>query len=403
MGFIDKSWNFNKNAILLGLLIWSQIGWSQQLELSSAAEISVITAGPGNELYEGFGHSTIRIVDKNLGFDLAYNYGIFDFDAPNFYLNFTKGKMLYKLQSYPFSLFVRSYQKDRRWIKEQVLNLTLSQKQQFFEYLEINAKPENASYFYDPFFNNCATKIPEITKLILKNKVEFNDKYIKAKQSLRQLMNAEIPWNTWGSFGINLALGSKLDKIAKPQDYLYLPDYIFRAFEYALVENNGVKEKLVKQTRILLDFEELQVKPETMSPLLLFIGILIIGLLITYQDFKNKTVSIQFDIVLFFSTGLIGLVICFLWFLTDHSTTPNNFNALWAFMPNLIVAFMIKNGLKKKWFKNYLVFLILLLASAFCIWMLSIQLLPKAILPFLILLMIRYGWLLKNYLLASKK
>lgn len=403
MRIIDKSCCLTKSMLFLSILIWTQIGWSQQLELTSAAEVSVITAGPGNELYEGFGHSTIRIIDKNLGIDLAYNYGIFDFDAPNFYLNFTKGKMLYKLQSYPFSLFVRSYQNDKRWIKEQILNLSLSQKQQFFDYLEINARPENASYFYDPFFNNCATKIPEITKLILKDEVEFNAKYVGSKQSLRQLMNSEIPWNTWGSFGINLALGSKLDKIAEPQDYLYLPDYIFSAFEYALIENKGVKENLVKQTRSLLDFEELKVKPETMSPLLLFIGVLIIGLFITYKDFKNKTVSIQVDFILFFSTGLIGLVICFLWFLTDHSTTPNNFNALWAFMPNLIVAFMIKNGLEKKWFKNYIVLLILLLVSAFCIWMLNIQLLPKAILPFLILLMIRYGWLLKRSLLASKK
>uniref|UniRef100_UPI0040470DD7 lipoprotein N-acyltransferase Lnb domain-containing protein n=1 Tax=Polaribacter sp. TaxID=1920175 RepID=UPI0040470DD7 len=403
MHFIGKFCNIIINTLLLSLFVWTQNGWSQQLELTSAAEVSVITAGPGNELYEGFGHSTIRIIDKNMGFDLAYNYGIFDFDAPNFYLNFTKGKMLYKLQSYPFPLFVRSYQNDRRWIKEQILNLNLSQKQQFFEYLERNARPENASYFYDPFFNNCATKIPEITKLILKDKVEFNAKYVGSKQSLRQLMNSEIPWNTWGSFGINLALGSKLDKIAEPQDYLYLPDYIFSAFEYATIKNNGKNEKLVKQTRTLLNYEELQVIPETMSPLLFFIGILFIGLFITYQDFKNKIISTRLDFILFFSTGLLGFVICFLWFLTDHSTTPNNFNILWAFAPNVFVAFILKNSVEKKWFKYYLMFLILLIFSAASIWILKIQLMPKAVLPFLVLLMVRYSWLLKNCLLTSKK
>ncbi|GGG99453.1 membrane protein [Polaribacter pacificus] len=403
MPFIDKSLFILKKHFVVFFIIIAQTSWSQEIQLTDYAEVSVITAGPGNELYEGFGHSTIRIVDKKLGIDLAYNYGIFDFDAPNFYLNFAKGKMLYKLQRYPFYLFVKSYQQDRRWIKEQVLNLNLVEKQQFFEFLETNAKPENASYFYDPFFNNCATKIPEITKIILKEKVSFNTKYANSNLSIRQLMNNEIPWNTWGSFGINLALGSKIDQSALANDYLYLPDYVSKAFNFASINNNGQIENLVKETRNILTYKEIALKSSLTNPLLIFSLILIIGLYITFLDIKKKSLSKWFDSLIFLITGLIGVIICFLWFFTDHSATPNNFNLLWAFAPNLFVAFGLRKGIGKRWLKNYLLIALVMIFAVFLVWIFKIQLLPTAVFPFLILITVRYFWLLKYSLLTSKK
>ena len=66
-----------------------------QIQLSKDASISIITLGPDkNELYAAFGHSAIRVADPANGIDWAYNYGVFDFDQPNFYLNFTRGFLL---------------------------------------------------------------------------------------------------------------------------------------------------------------------------------------------------------------------------------------------------------------------------------------------------------------------
>ena len=248
-----------RHYLFFFLLSLTAFCYSQSKKLSPQAEISFITAGPGKVLYEGFGHSTIRIQDKSQAIDLAYNYGIFDFEAPNFYLNFTKGKLLYKLYSYPFYLFVKNYNEDKRWIKEQVLNLTLDEKQQFYKYLEDNAKPKNATYLYDPFYNNCATKLREITELILKDKVTFNDNHIHTKQSFRELMNDQIKWNSWGSFGINLALGSKLDRIANSKQYMYLPDYVYKGFDNAIIAKGNKKEKLIKTDHYILKYDEIKI------------------------------------------------------------------------------------------------------------------------------------------------
>lgn len=366
----------------------SQVGFTQSKQLSPTAEISIITAGPGKLLYEGFGHTTIRIKDND--FDLAYNYGIFDFNAPNFYLNFSKGRLLYKLQSYPFHYFVRSYQRDNRWIKEQVLNLNQSEKQEIFEYLEDNAKPKNATYLYDPFFNNCATKPREILELILKDSIVFDDSYITNNKSFRELMNDEINWNSWGSFGINLALGSKLDKIASTKEYMYLPDFVYSGFNNATIVHNDNKENLVKLDRYILKFNEITPKAELFSPLLVFSVLLILGLIITLKDIKRNKRSKWFDFLLFFVTGIIGVSIVFLWFFTDHSTTPTNYNFLWAFAPNLIVAFYLLKSQPKMWVKKYVSLVLILLLVIPIIWLTKVQQLPLASLPLLILLLLRY-------------
>ena len=377
----------------------TQLTFSQYKILSDKAEISIITTGPGIELYEGFGHSTIRIKDAD--FDTAYNYGIFDFNAPNFYLNFAKGNLLYKLASYPFHYFVREYQRDKRWIKEQVLNLNQTEKQQFFEYLEINSKPENATYLYDPFFNNCATILREITEKVLKEKVTFKEDHILEKKSFRQLMNVEIPWNTWGSFGINLILGSKLDNIATAKQHMYLPDYVYFGFKNAEVIHDSKTEPLIKKERFLLSFEELKIEPLFLSPFLVFTLITLLGLLITYKDVKRKQRTKWFDFLLFFSTGLVGIIIVFMWFFTNHSAAPNNFNFLWAFAPNLIVAFYILGDSPKLWVKNYLKLAFFLLLTCPLIWIGQVQLFPSSIFPFLLLLCIRFYFI--NSLISSIK
>ena len=386
------------SAILLIFTCFS--GYSQYKQLSTNAEISIITAGPGKVLYEGFGHSTIRIKDND--FDLAYNYGMFDFKAPNFYLNFTKGKMLYKLESYPFHYFVRSYQRDSRWIKEQVLNLNQQEKQAYYEYLENNAKPENATYLYDPFFNNCATILREITEKVLNDKVTFNTDHIQDNKSFRKLMNDEIPWNTWGSFGINLALGSKLDKVASTEEYMYLPDFVYSGLKNATVARGENIENLVKTDRFILNFKEIKIASSFFNPLLVFSIILSAGLFITYRDIKRKKRTKWFDFILLFSTGLIGLLIVFLWFFTDHSTTPINFNFLWAFAPNIIVAFALLSERPRKWVKSYITGILILLLTVLVIWISKIQLLPTASIPLITVLLIRFSYLLK-FLLALKK
>lgn len=366
-----------------------------QVQLSVYSEVSIITAGPGTELYEAFGHSAIRIKDPVLRLDLIYNYGIFDFNQPNFYTNFAKGNMIYSLGRYDFKYFIASYKRDKRWLKQQVLNLTQKEKQTFFYFLENNALPENAKYLYDPYFDNCATKLRDITENILGDKVIFNDNYSDKKLTFRDLTNQEIHWNTWGSFGLNLIAGIKLDQKLTSKQYLFLPDYIYDSFKNATIQANGTSKKLVLKETTLLDFKEKKAKVSVFNPFLIFSLLSFLGIFITYKDFKNNKKSKVLDFSILFFTGIIGCVLFFLWFFSTHSTSPHNYNILWAFPLNIIMAFVSLFG-NINWLKKYYLFLLILLIIIPILWVFKIQSFPLAIIPILLLLFVRYLFLSKK-------
>ena len=201
---------------------------AQHLQLTTNAQISVITVAPGNELVDSFGHSAFRVRDSYLSVDIVYNYGRYDFGTPNFYGKFAQGKLLYDLGISTFNDFMYHYTAQNRTVVEQILNLTKKEKQQFFEFLQTNARPENKSYLYDFFFDNCATKLRDVSNEILAENIQLNYTYDEMNLTFRDLIHKYLDDQAWGKFGIDLALGSVIDRKAMPEEYSFLPDYIYK-------------------------------------------------------------------------------------------------------------------------------------------------------------------------------
>jgi hypothetical protein len=386
---------------LLFLLTSVSFSFAQNLQLSPYSEVSIFTMGPGDALFETFGHNAIRVKDPVLQLDIVYNYGTFDFSDPNFYSNFAKGRLEYWLSLSPYKRFEALYRYQKRWMKEQILDLTHQEKQLFFDFLQKNARPENATYLYDPYFDNCSTKIRDISRKILESRIEFSTDYASENLTLRQIMNRELPWNTWGSFGINLSLGSRLDQEMTPDEYMYLPDYLYLAFQNAKKIDNGNSKPLVKEEKLILDFEERPFQIKWYNPLLVFSLLLILTVFITFRDIKKKKRSRITDFLIFFMTGILGVLIVFLWFFTDHKTAPFNFNFLWAFAPNLIVAFFALKKTVPNWLKRYAQVCFGFVILALILWIFRVQLFTPVFLPIFGLLMIRYLFL--SGLLTSKE
>ena len=94
---------------------------AQSRNLSSNATISLLTCSPGEAIYELFGHTAVRVKDPSQGIDLVFNYGIFDFDTPNFVVKFVRGKLLYKLGVDQYRRFEYQYKvENRRVIDTQI-------------------------------------------------------------------------------------------------------------------------------------------------------------------------------------------------------------------------------------------------------------------------------------------
>jgi hypothetical protein len=392
---LDLNFMIKKSSIFVLLCLFSIMQSNAQVNLSVYSEISIVTAGPGEALYEKFGHAAIRIKDPVLNLDLIYNYGVFDFNQPNFLLNFADGKMYYVLARYDFKYFLSSYKKEKRWLKQQVLNLNKTEKQELFLYLENNARIENATYPYDPFFNNCASKLKDITTVILKENVVLNSEKIKDKSTLRELMNQEITWNTWGNFGINLITGRILDQERNQLEYTYLPDYLFKTIKNGKIKRDHKIINLVKREDVLLDFDEISTNTSLFNPLAFFTLLALIVVLITVKDIKNQKRTKWLDFIIFFLTGIVGLILTYFWFFSSHKTAPDNYNVLWAFLPNLIVAFIVTKAIAKKWLQKYLIILLVCLTIVLILWILELQIFPITAIPILLLLGIRYLFLFK--------
>ena len=222
-----------KLFFLFYLFVYNSV-FSQYNQLTPNAEISVLTIGPGRSLNDAFGHSAYRVKDNSL--DIVFNYGIYDFDTPNFYTKFAQGKLNYKIGANYYSDFKESYVWQNRTIKEQFLNLSQEEKQRIFNYLSNNYEPENQYYLYDFFFDNCATKIKDVVVDGLDNNVIFIEPNSFKTKTFRTLIQDNLNWNSWGSFGIDLALGSVIDKQATAEEHMFLPEYIYTFFANATLK-----------------------------------------------------------------------------------------------------------------------------------------------------------------------
>lgn len=386
--------------VLLVLISFSS--FSQRFTLSEKAQISVITLGPDpNELYAAFGHSAIRVYDSLQGIDYAYNYGVFDFNQPNFYLNFARGFLYYKLGVYSYPDFRDSYIYYNRFIHEQVLNLTPEQKQKIFDYLQWNALPENQTYRYDYFYNNCATKIRDVFAEVLGSEIHFDGSFIKTDYTIRELTDLYLSPLPWGDLGIDICLGLPMDKKASPYEYMFLPDYIESSFNNCGIKDKDILTPIVKERISVFEVGPIETGKSLFHPWTVFGAFLILSALLSYRDWKKRQLSKWFDTTLFLIVGLIGLLLLLLWIATDHKAAANNFNLLWAFPVHLIAAFLLLKKGVVKWLPNYFKVTGIVLATTLILWSLIPQQLNIFLLPIVATLMIRS--LLISKLLVEKK
>lgn len=352
--------------------LWIAIlGISLQAQLSEDSQISILTCDSGQDLYSSFGHSAFRVRDSANGINWVYNYGTFDFNTPNFYYKFAKGKLLYSLSVSTFSDFLFTYEMENRWVKEQLLNLSKEEKNELFRFLENNRKPQNRDYKYDFLFDNCATKLPEVLKKVLGNDIQFHGEHLKNNFSFRDLIHQNLLTNSWSSFGIDLALGSVIDREAAPEEYMFLPKYVMLQMQNTSLDGMP----LVLRERSVLEYSDKRFHNNFgTSPLFWLLLLLLFTLTISYIDLRNGTRSRWLDFFLFLTTGVAGLLIFFLWFMTDHSATAINFNILWAFPFNIAACyFLLRKDRIPKWMGKYILMLLVLMTITLLLWIFQIQ------------------------------
>ena len=336
-------------------------------QLSDHAQISLLTCAEGEDIYSLFGHSAIRVNDPANNIDNCYNWGMFEFDSDEigFATKFTKGRLKYYMDEQDFRYFMMEYDYFQRTVKEQVLNLTHEQKNNLWKALKENYLPENRVYKYDFFFDNCATRIRDILQNTIGDNLVLKAHPNENMYSLRELLNNTINHMPWLGFGMDLALGSKVDIKADNNKMMFLPKYMHAIYADSEVLINGKAQHLVLSERTLVNGINHKAESSFWSaPIFLFWVLFVISVILTLN--KIRFLTKLWDATLLLVFGVLGIIIVFLWFGTDHLTMRPNFNVLWA---NPLYLFfllpLIREKLHQKLNKAYLVMSILLILVIF--------------------------------------
>ena len=382
-----------KNKIRLTKIILLFFGFFLSISTGSFGQkdschirISLLTATPGEELYSTFGHSALRVTDTVRNTDIVYNYGTFNFEEPNFYLKFVRGKLPFYLSTDNFDNFMAEYVYENRGVTEQILNLTCEEKANIRMMLMVNMMGNNRGYKYDFTFDNCTTRLRDLVEKASDSTVHFGP-VIHKKITFRNLIYEYLNKNDkqWSKLGIDILLGSRMDVAATPYQVMFLPEYLMKTFDSSTIAGRPLvsdEHTLIRQRHVG------ETKNNLTHPFFLFVCLFVLIAFLSFSK-NNSTQKIlaSFDGFLFFITGLLGILVLFMWFGTDHYMCRDNLNILWAWPTNIVAAFYIhsKKSWARKYFLVYAIFNILLIIF----WKFIPQHLNTALLPILCLLIFR--------------
>lgn len=376
--------------ILIGCLTINLSSYTQEIPTDSI-RVSLLTCGAGSEIYSLFGHTAIRYEQPAKGIDIVFNYGIFNFNTPNFILRFTLGETDYLLGVSEYRHFVNSYQRMGRDVWQQTLNLNQTEKLRLLAQLEENYRPENREYRYNFFFDNCATRPRDQLEKALNRELHYAEEMTMKVDSLsfREVIHQYTAEHPWSRFGIDLCLGSEADKPISRREMTFVPFYLMEAFDKAQLGNQGEKQiPLVAETKQLVKVETSK-EAKSITPwqtaLLLFI---VVTSMTIYGIRKQKTLWVL-DLLLFASAGIAGCILAFLVLFSEHPTVSPNY-LLIVFHPlHLFCLPWVLRKVAKKQKSIYLAVNLVILTLFILLWAFIPQEISAAILPLALCLWIR--------------
>jgi hypothetical protein len=249
---------------------------------------------------------------------------------------------------------------------------------------------ELANLEYDFLFDNCSTRLRDIVARNTEGGVRFGNVLPKKTPTFRNLLYTYLDngGQHWSKFGIDLLLGSRLDKKVTNEQAMFLPDYLMRGFENA----QTLGRRLVGPTETILAMPSPIKGTSLLQPMVVLS--LTVVLLVVLSFIPNKRVQRivrVFDFLLFFILGLIGCLLIVMWTATDHALCRDNYNLLWALPTHTIAAFFLWN--RGRFIQYYLLGTIIIQAFLLVGWVFLPQQFNLAFLPIILLVLLR-AWLL---------
>ena len=322
-------------------LLWlSFAAHAESPHQDGGTEIFLVTYGPGEIYWQRFGHNAIWVRDPGLGLDHTFNFGFFDFKQENFFMRFLQGRMLYFAAARPAREEFAEYINENRSIRALKLDLGPEQKLALIESLIDQVRPENRDYLYDYYLDNCSTRVRDALNQALNGLLEQEFAPLSSPYSWRDDTRRLTSDDYWLYLGLELALGTPVDRKMNRWEEMFLPGKLADALEGVAFNGDGASRPLVTEDVNLYQstLQPPPAVPETLWPRYLLVAAvgLLAGLLASRWICPVGLARAWLAVA-----GLAGLALAYLWLGTDHAVARPNlnllvFNPLWlvpAFVP----------------------------------------------------------------------
>lgn len=317
-------------AVMLPVTLWAEQTRQQdgQQPVADGQQdsvcVSLLTVTPGKMVYELYGHTAIRVREVMPGrlCDWVFNYGTFSFAQPNFVWRFVKGETDYELGVVPFALFYDTYVKEGRGIDEQLLNLSPAESRRLVDALSRNLLPENATYRYNFFYDNCTTRAIDMIERAVEGKIVWPQ--AEADKTLRDIVDQYSEASPWNKLGQDLLLGAEADAPADRKAQGFAPLYAERFVEKAVVVSpDGTRRRLAEPKRVLLPAQTGKTA-KGLTPMWAFGILFVVTLIITTYEWRKGICFWAYDALLLLAQGLAGLAVFLLFCFSTHPTVGSN-------------------------------------------------------------------------------
>ena len=309
---------------------------AQPAEPGSELTIYLVTMGPGDAVWERFGHNALWVRDAATGLNVAYNYGVFDFQAPGYLRNFIRGRLDYWVEAVDAEAMLRAYAAANRSIWVQELNLTPAERLELWRFLQWNARPENRTYRYDYYRDNCSTRVRDAIDRVLGGRLrqvlEAQASGMTYRAHTRRLVADDLPVY----YGLDLAMSEVIDVPLSLWAESFLPMELMENVRRVTVTDAAGREVPLVKSETLLFEASRDPSPEgvpTRLALSALLGVLLGGALAlagraARQRRWASGVFVALALAWSALAGVLGALLAFLWAGTDHWVTYGNENLL---------------------------------------------------------------------------
>ncbi len=300
--------------------------------LTARAEltVSLLTIDPGSDIYELEGHTELYFNDPDRDIDMTVSWGVFDFSSPGFVYRFVKGETDYMAVGYPYDYFIENNTDDGRRVTSRRLNLLPDEAERLLQLALLNIQPQNRVYRYNYVKDNCATRPLSLIERAIGAPLSHPGDTLTSTTWRAEMTryHANYPWY---QYGIDLALGSGIDKTLTGREKCYAP-YALREFMAGAVRPDGEPIVVGDETVLLEGSPAGMPGPPTpwfLTPMFLSCVILVVTALTAWCDIKRKYLSRWLFTLLYTVAALEGLVLTYLIFVSTHEATSPNWLYLW--------------------------------------------------------------------------